>query len=295
MYESVLPSMTRRRQSGATTSEYLVLVAVLILGLIAGLRGFKDSAEESLAVEGGDFIAVAQGEFPERGEGEAGAHYAAQPVGYGAAIGAIEGGEEARGERGVLAQVSGGGDPFDHPPETQPPRSDDPGLFSNTSLGEDDPEQTPLVRVFSTSHGADPGDCTSIEHRGLQNEVNRACKRERKCRGTDSCAVLAQRTGFNLECANARKVINNLCFKGGDSGHRDAVRDATNGVAKCQRFYAQKCQEPEPEPEPEPVPAPKPVELPTTEITITGVLIGVGLFLWHVPARLFLPRNLIPI
>jgi oligoribonuclease NrnB/cAMP/cGMP phosphodiesterase (DHH superfamily) len=35
------------------------------------------------------------------------------------------------------------------------------------------------------------------------------------------------------ECAIARDRINNVCFMGGDVGHRNAAIDAWNSVANC--------------------------------------------------------------
>lgn len=53
----------RRSEEGATTLEYIVLAAVLVLGLVAGINAFKDDVEESLKNEGGTFKQVSNGVY----------------------------------------------------------------------------------------------------------------------------------------------------------------------------------------------------------------------------------------
>jgi hypothetical protein len=38
------------------------------------------------------------------------------------------------------------------------------------------------------------------------------------------------------DCAMARDKINNVCFAGGDKGHRDAAIDAWTSVANCDEM-----------------------------------------------------------
>lgn len=105
---------------------------------------------------------------------------------------------------------------------------------------------------------SDPGDCTIGQHRRLQNNVNEKCKSKRGCKGTDSCAELLEKQAKNSQCINARVTINNTCFKGGDAGHNDAVRQATNALIICQKFYTKKCKRDKPENVPNPVTVPVP-------------------------------------
>lgn len=52
-----------RRQRGVTTAEYVVLGAVLVLGLVAGVSLFRGRVAESLDTEGAAFGEVAQGKI----------------------------------------------------------------------------------------------------------------------------------------------------------------------------------------------------------------------------------------
>jgi hypothetical protein len=88
------------------------------------------------------------------------------------------------------------------------------------------------------------GDCTAEQHRKLQDEVNRACKRPRACKGDQDCATLIANLAKNRECAAARKAINDTCFKGGDEGHKQAYQEALNAVGTClDLMKKKKCEE----------------------------------------------------
>lgn len=50
-----------RRQEGVTVLEYIVLGAVLVLGLVAGINYFKGKATEGLQTEGDQLSNVASG------------------------------------------------------------------------------------------------------------------------------------------------------------------------------------------------------------------------------------------
>ncbi|MGN6086109.1 RHS repeat-associated core domain-containing protein [Trinickia sp.] len=79
-----------------------------------------------------------------------------------------------------------------------------------------------------------PGNCAPGEHRRLQDEVDRACKGEkRSCRANmDQTTILVMRQR-NVECAQARDLINKKCFAGGDATHRNEAIKAWESVAKC--------------------------------------------------------------
>lgn len=90
-----------------------------------------------------------------------------------------------------------------------------------------------------------PGDCTLRRHELLQRQVSRYCKRNRACvpemRG---CNNLSQRIKLNVQCSNARRTVNQECFRGGDAGHLRAQEDATRAANNCRRMWQQnsKCQ-----------------------------------------------------
>ena len=81
-----------------------------------------------------------------------------------------------------------------------------------------------------------PPGCTPDKCRDLQKEVKRLCDQKRACteKPQMSCKVAKTYVDRNNACANARRKINNECFKGGDSGHRKAENNARQAAAKCR-------------------------------------------------------------
>ncbi|MDI9681096.1 hypothetical protein [Burkholderia cenocepacia] len=79
-----------------------------------------------------------------------------------------------------------------------------------------------------------PGNCSPGEHRRLQDEVNRACKRPRACKANMDQPTVLQMRENNRECAMARDLINKKCFAGGDANHRNEALEAWANVAKCE-------------------------------------------------------------
>lgn len=83
-----------------------------------------------------------------------------------------------------------------------------------------------------------PGNCTEQQHRALQDRVDNACKSARACTANDSAGVLSAKIGQHSACIAARKKINDVCFRGGDSGHREAITNRVNAIAACQKFLS---------------------------------------------------------
>jgi hypothetical protein len=80
-------------------------------------------------------------------------------------------------------------------------------------------------------------------HRTLQNAVDAACSVPRSCNASQSCATLQANYDQHIACATARETINNACFRGGDSGHREAARNERNGAQRCSAILvAKKCK-----------------------------------------------------
>ena len=75
--------------------------------------------------------------------------------------------------------------------------------------------------------------CDDATHLTLQAAVNLNCGGPRACKGNQDCATLAANRAKNVACRAARVTINNVCFGGGDAGHRIAVTEAENAIAKC--------------------------------------------------------------
>jgi len=94
--------------------------------------------------------------------------------------------------------------------------------------------------VADTCKRADPGDCTKEQHAELQKAVNET-KGEKRCLPSDTCATLyAKETKWSKQ-AIARQIINNTCYKGGDSGHKQALEQAQINVRNCAGIIARKC------------------------------------------------------
>jgi Novel toxin 16 len=98
-----------------------------------------------------------------------------------------------------------------------------------------------LVLCFllpSSAFAQSTGTCTATQHRTLQNSVDNSCGAALACSGTDDRATLNSKIGKHSACIDARKAINNMCFAGGDAGHRQAITERTNAITNCQNLLA---------------------------------------------------------
>jgi RHS repeat-associated protein len=88
-----------------------------------------------------------------------------------------------------------------------------------------------IKKAFSP---ADPGDCVPKLHRELQDRVNNSCKRPRTCnQRLDTVITASQNISKSSECIDARRLINNLCYRGGDDEHKQAITDAQAVIDDC--------------------------------------------------------------
>jgi len=78
--------------------------------------------------------------------------------------------------------------------------------------------------------------CDDATHATLQAAVDFQCGMPRACKGNQDCATLTANRAKNVACRDARVTINTVCFGGGDAGHRIAVTEAENAIAKCDAF-----------------------------------------------------------
>jgi hypothetical protein len=85
-----------------------------------------------------------------------------------------------------------------------------------------------------------PGDCTQARHKELQDDVETACNRGRKCLQPDSCKVIKNKINLFNECIDAREAINRECFRGGNAGHKKAINDNVGGRDKCEEILKKK-------------------------------------------------------
>ncbi|EAR11071.1 RHS repeat-associated core domain-containing protein [Reinekea blandensis] len=90
-----------------------------------------------------------------------------------------------------------------------------------------------------------PGHCTAGLHASLQADVQKYCKDEpRSCKNTSlSCQEYSARMAANQMCAAARQRVNNICYNGGDAGHREAAAEAWKAAGLCaQRMRENQCE-----------------------------------------------------
>ena len=104
--------------------------------------------------------------------------------------------------------------------------------------------------------GSPLSDCSPAVTAMLQKQVELMCKPKgmpSKCFDTDACSLLLQKIAMTEACIEARRTVNNQCFKGGDPGHQQAILERQNGIRKCEAIYLRQCGS-----KPQPVPAPAP-------------------------------------
>ncbi|MEP9359588.1 DUF4157 domain-containing protein [Sphingomonas sp. KR3-1] len=90
-----------------------------------------------------------------------------------------------------------------------------------------------------------PGDCTQSQYIPLRAAVVFWCKEPEgldRCEESDSCGQLRLKIRQFQMCARVRQELGDICFGGGDQGHRDQVRSVRRGQANCMEIYRSKCQ-----------------------------------------------------
>src|SRR5262249_39846979 len=80
-----------------------------------------------------------------------------------------------------------------------------------------------------------PGNCIQGVHDAMQRAVKQWCDHPsgRACTAGEPCARLLQKIRRKQLCARNRRRINDLCYNGGDAGHRIAELDARLAQATC--------------------------------------------------------------
>lgn len=97
---------------------------------------------------------------------------------------------------------------------------------------------SPTAIALSQAHHSGKkygGNCTPKDFNELEATKNRYCNtgQENKCKSSLSKKKLEDRASNAEQCAIARTTINNKCFAGGDSGHREAATNAWNAYTNC--------------------------------------------------------------
>lgn len=85
-----------------------------------------------------------------------------------------------------------------------------------------------------------PGNCGESEHRRLQDDVDKHCGPQSRCRKNDPIELLSQKRELNRQCGLARTRINATCFLGGNAGHRQAADGAFRAQARCEKYISEK-------------------------------------------------------
>ena len=93
---------------------------------------------------------------------------------------------------------------------------------------------------YCTSTTQEPrGDCGEDQHRDLQNRVENACGSATRCIGGDNASALNIKIGAHSQCIDARKRINNTCFRGGNPTHVQSVNERLGAIANCNSLLTQ--------------------------------------------------------
>jgi hypothetical protein len=79
-----------------------------------------------------------------------------------------------------------------------------------------------------------PGFCHDEEYNRLNAAVDRACNSAQACSPLDSPQMLHAKAFAFKQCALARSEREDQCFKGGDGGHREQIRNFWRGHDTCQ-------------------------------------------------------------
>ena len=91
--------------------------------------------------------------------------------------------------------------------------------------------------------GVEPAACSDFQRQTLQAEVERWCRDNLSCNGVNNCNTLIESGDTFSRCVEARRNINNICFDGGDAGHREAQRRAEAARNNCLTRFAGRCQD----------------------------------------------------
>ncbi len=83
-----------------------------------------------------------------------------------------------------------------------------------------------------------PGDCNPMQYERLTGNVSKAKKKVREagggCKEGDSKETLKKKGEAWQEQADAREEREKKCFRGGDSGHKEAIRTSKLNAKRCR-------------------------------------------------------------
>ena len=91
------------------------------------------------------------------------------------------------------------------------------------------------------------GNCTPTQHDALQREVNTLCSMKRGCEQSNpndsakDCPIWRLYYQRNIDCHNARREINQVCYDGGNPIHLDEELKAAQAAEHCWGFIQGNC------------------------------------------------------
>lgn len=93
----------------------------------------------------------------------------------------------------------------------------------------------------------DTGNCTPQQHEDLQTPIHPLCDRDRACKQwnpnnpAEDCVKWREYYQRNIDCHNARREINQVCFNGGNPIHQDKEREAAETAENCWNLIQGHC------------------------------------------------------
>ncbi|RKH13040.1 hypothetical protein D7V97_06665 [Corallococcus sp. CA053C] len=105
-----------------------------------------------------------------------------------------------------------------------------------------------FVLFTASSHAGEevllpPGDCTKDVYRALNQATGAACKTEgMSCNAAMSCQELTVRWNRFANCIQARRVLMDRCFRGGDLAHKSVLATYATGQARCTELIGISCR-----------------------------------------------------
>lgn len=93
----------------------------------------------------------------------------------------------------------------------------------------------------------DTGNCTPTQHENLQKPVHAFCDLPRACKQwhpnnpTEDCAAWREFYQRNIDCHNARREINQVCYDGGNPTHQEKENEALVTAGDCWALIEKNC------------------------------------------------------
>jgi hypothetical protein len=108
------------------------------------------------------------------------------------------------------------------------------------------PEQEPVDQPYPGDNMDPPGDCGQAQYDLLRNDILNKCKSGELTSCRDGwlpwrCNSYKDMANKFSACADARRRLNQACFRGGDRGHQISEMQMRNAAQWCWYYY-RRCQ-----------------------------------------------------